>query len=70
VTFRPPLIALHVLAIAAYAAAKGQNLVLPMMTGTKVLPTTVPAPRMSGCALAALLLAGCAAAAAILVNLM
>jgi cytochrome b len=64
------LIALHVLAIAAYAAAKRQDLLLPMITGTKVLPATVPAPRMSGSALAAFLLAGCAAAAAILVNLM
>jgi cytochrome b len=64
------LIVLHVLAIAAYAAAKGQNLLLPMITGTKVLPATVPAPRMGSCALAACLLAGCAAAAAILVNLM
>lgn len=64
------LIVLHVLAIAAYAAAKGQNLLLPMITGTKVLPASVPAPRMSSYARAALLLAGGAAAAAILANLM
>jgi cytochrome b len=42
------LIVLHVLAIAAYAAAKGQNLLLPMITGTKVLPASVRARRMSG----------------------
>jgi cytochrome b len=64
------LIVLHVLAIAAYAAAKGQNLLLPMITGTKVLPASVPAPRIASPALAAFLLAGSAAAAAILANLM
>jgi cytochrome b len=64
------LIVLHVLAIAAYAAAKGQNLLLPMITGTKVLPASVPAPRMSSHVRAALLLTGSAAAAAILANLM
>jgi cytochrome b len=62
-------IVLHVLAIAAYAAAKGQNLLLPMITGTKALPAGVGAPRMSSHARAALLLAGSAAAAAILANL-
>lgn len=64
------LIAFHVLAIAAYAVAKGQNLLLPMITGTKVLPASVRAPRMGSYALAAVLLAGGAAAAAILANLM
>jgi cytochrome b len=64
------LIVLHVLAIAAYAAVKGQNLLLPMITGTKVLPASVPTPRMSSYARATLLLAGSAAAAAILANLM
>ena len=62
-------IVLHVLAIAAYAAAKGQNLLLPMITGTKTLPAGVAAPRMKSYARAALLLAGSAAAAAILANL-
>jgi cytochrome b len=62
-------IMLHVLAIAAYAAAKGHNLLLPMITGTKALPAGVAAPRMSSHARAALLLAGSAAAAAILANL-
>ena len=64
------LIAFHVLAIAAYAVAKGQNLLRPMITGTKVLPASVRAPRMASYALAAVLLAGAAAAAAILANLM
>lgn len=62
------LIALHVLAIAAYAA-KGQNLLLPMITGTKALPAGVAAPRMKSHARAVVLLAAGAAAAAILANL-
>ena len=33
-------IVLHVLAIVGYAAIKGQNLLRPMITGTKVLPAT------------------------------
>jgi cytochrome b len=64
------LIALHVLAIGAYAAAKGQNLLLPMIRGTKVLPASIAAPRMSSYVRAALLLAASAAAAAVLAYLM
>src|SRR5262249_30023669 len=64
------LIVLHVLAIAGYAAAKGQNLLLPMITGTKVLPASILAPRMSSYARAALLLAASVVAAATLANLM
>ncbi len=63
-------IALHLLAILFYAVAKGQNLVRPMITGTKVLPESVPAPRIASRARAALLLAGSAAAAAVIANLM
>jgi cytochrome b len=63
------MIVLHVLAIAAYAAAKGQNLLLPMITGTKAIPAGVAAPRMESHARAAFLLAGGAAVAAILANL-
>jgi cytochrome b len=63
------LIVLHLLAIAGYAAAKGQNLLLPMITGTKVLPTSIPAPQMSSYLRATLVLAGSAAAAGILANL-
>jgi len=62
-------IVLHVLAIVGYAAVKGQNLVRPMVTGTKVLPVSLPAPQIAGLARAALLLVGAAAAAAILANL-
>jgi cytochrome b len=62
-------IALHVLAILAYAAAKGQNLLLPMITGTKVLPYSLPQPRLASPARAAFLFAAGAAAAYILINL-
>ena len=61
-------IVLHVLAIAAYAAAKGQNLLRPMITGTKPLPASLPAPRLAGPARAAVLFAASAAAAAIVAN--
>jgi cytochrome b len=60
-------IVLHVLAIAGFAAIKGQNLLRPMITGTKVLPATV-APRAGSPARAGLLLLGCAVATALLVN--
>jgi cytochrome b len=63
-------IALHLLAILTYAVAMGQNLLLPMITGTKVLPESVPPPRIASPARAAFLIAGSAAAAAILVNLL
>ena len=63
-------IVLHVLAIFGYAAVKGQNLLLPMITGTKVLPEIVVAPRMGSPARAALLFAVSAAAAAIIAGLM
>jgi cytochrome b len=56
-------ITLHVLAIAGYAAVKGQNLVLPIITGTKVLPGPIIAPRMASPMLAAVLLVGSVAAA-------
>jgi cytochrome b len=62
-------IALHVLAIAGFAAIKGQNLLRPMIRGTKVLPASVAAPRVGSSARAALLLAGSAVATALLVNL-
>jgi cytochrome b len=62
-------IALHVLAIAAFAAIKGQNLLRPMITGTKVLPANVAAPLAGSATRAGLLLLGCAVATAVLVNL-
>ncbi len=61
-------IALHVLAIIAYALAKGQNLVLPMITGNKVLPENTPQPRLTGPLRAALILACGSLLAALLVN--
>ena len=63
-------IVLHVLAIAGYAALKGQNLLRPMITGRKALPTIVAPPRIASLPRAALLLAVSAAATAILVNLL
>jgi cytochrome b len=39
-------IALHVLAIITYAVLKRQNLVRPMVTGTKLMPVDATAPRL------------------------
>lgn len=55
-------VALHVAAVLAYAAFKGQDLVRPMVTGFKTLPTTTPAPRIRPAVLAVALLAVAAAA--------
>jgi cytochrome b len=63
-------IVLHVLVIAGFAAIKGQNLLRPMITGTKVLPATVAEPRVGSPMRAGLLLLGCAVATALLVNLL
>jgi cytochrome b len=63
-------IGLHVLAIVGYAAAKGQNLLRPMISGRKVLRATVTAPRLASPARAALLFAIAAAAAAAIANLL
>ncbi|MDE2005762.1 MAG: cytochrome b/b6 domain-containing protein [Rhodospirillales bacterium] len=43
-------VALHLTAIAAYRVLKGQNLVLPMLTGRKTLPVSVPPPAIAGLA--------------------
>jgi cytochrome b len=59
---------LHVLAILVYAVAKGHNLLLPMITGRKRLPHSVPAPCLAPPTRALLFLAGAAAAAAALAN--
>ena len=55
------LMALHVVAIIAYAAIKRHNLVRPMITGRKRLPGATRQPRMASPLLALLLLvlAGC-----------
>jgi cytochrome b len=59
-------VALHVVAIALYAAAKGHNLLRPMLTGRKFLPGDRAPPRLASAARAILALAGSAAAAALL----
>jgi cytochrome b len=51
------VIALHVLAIVAYAVLKQQNLVRPMVTGTKSLPEDTAAPRLVNPAWAVVILA-------------
>jgi len=61
-------IVLHLAAILAYAAFNGQNLVLPMLTGRKLLAARTPAPSMASGRRALLLLACAAAAAAALVH--
>ncbi|MCX4174612.1 MULTISPECIES: cytochrome b/b6 domain-containing protein [Paraburkholderia] len=40
-------VALHVLAIVLYAVVKGHNLLRPMLSGYKTLPTSVAAPRQA-----------------------
>ena len=50
-------VALHVATVALYFLLKGQNLVRPMLTGTKTLPTTTPAPKLASPTRALLLLA-------------
>jgi cytochrome b len=51
------VIVLHVLAIAVYAVLKRHNLVRPMVTGTKLMPEDVAAPRIMNPAWALLVLA-------------
>jgi cytochrome b len=59
-------VVLHVLAIVVYAAAKGQNLVRPMITGSKLLPADARHPGTASLARAAILLACSALATAAL----
>jgi len=58
-------VALHLLAILVYEVAKRHNLVLAMITGRKILPASVPLPRIASAARGIFLLAcsGLAAAA-------
>ena len=51
------VVLLHVLAVLAYAAIKGHNLVRPMITGKKRLPAATPSPRMVSPILASALFA-------------
>ena len=53
-------VALHVLAVIAFAVLKRHDLMRPMVTGRKTLPASMPAPRMGSPALAATLLAAAA----------
>lgn len=50
-------VALHVLAVLAYALLKRHNLVRPMLTGRKSLPALAPPPHIAGLPRALLLLA-------------
>jgi cytochrome b len=59
-------VALHLLAIAVYAVAKGHNLLRPMLTGRKRLPGQSAPPRLASPALALLVLCCSAAVAALL----
>jgi cytochrome b len=61
-------ILLHILAIIVYAAAKGQDLVRPMVTGRKILPPGVAQPPVAGTSRAAFLLAISALAVAALAS--
>lgn len=63
------LIVLHLLAIGAYAACKGQNLVRPMITGKKRLPGATRAPRMASPLRALLVLAFAVLVAVAVANL-
>jgi len=63
-------VALHVAAIAIYALAKGHNLLRPMLTGRKYVPTLRSPPRMASPVLALLVLVCSAAAAALLANIL
>lgn len=60
----------HVAAILVYAVAMRHDLVIPMITGRKTLPASVPLPRMAGHARAVLLLACSALAATALATFM
>jgi cytochrome b len=61
-------IALHLLAILVYTVALRQDLLIPMITGTKLLPQSVAAPHIVSPARAILLIALSAVAAATLVK--
>jgi cytochrome b len=61
-------VGLHVLAVVVYGAVKRQNLILPMITGRKILPSGVQPPVFAR-PIRALLLVGCGTlVAAVLAN--
>jgi cytochrome b len=61
-------VALHLAAIATYAAIKGHHLLRPMLTGRKQLPAPATPPRIASSVLALVVLAGSAVAAALLTS--
>jgi cytochrome b len=61
-------VAVHVLAIVVYAAAKRHNLLWPMISGWKLLPASAPQPRIAGPGRAIVILGCSALAAAALAN--
>ncbi|MGH7015155.1 MAG: cytochrome b/b6 domain-containing protein [Stellaceae bacterium] len=61
-------VTLHVLAVALYWAAKGQNLALPMITGRKTLPPDAPPPALAGTVRALVIFGGSVLIVALLVN--
>jgi cytochrome b len=63
------VIVLHILAVALYALLKRQNLVRPMITGTKPMPDEIAAPRLVSPIWAVLTLAVTAGVVAWLVRL-
>jgi cytochrome b len=63
------VIVLHLLAIVAYAVLKQQNLVRPMVTGTKMMPVDAKGPRLASPILAAIALAVAAGGVAWIVRL-
>ncbi len=63
------VIVLHLLAIAAYAWLKGQNLLRPMITGKKRLPGAMRAPRLASPLRAIAVLIVAAGIAAVVANL-
>ncbi len=63
-------VALHLLAVVLYAVVKGQNLLLPMITGWKTLPAGVQQPNVIGTTRAVVLLGCSALAVAVLANVL
>jgi cytochrome b len=62
-------IAIHIVAIAIYASAKGHDLVRPMISGIKTLPASLAQPATASPMRAVILLAISAIAVALLANL-
>lgn len=61
-------VTLHVVAVAIYRLAKGQNLMLPMVTGRKALPPEARAPALAGPFRALLVLGGSLLTVFVLIN--